>query len=593
MNRPRALARRRLASLLPYALPVALAGLGCNGSVIGGNGDGPGRSGAPASSTPPGNGASNPGDGTPGGAANPSMSPMGAGSLGATNPGRAMCTKQPQIQEARLWRLTSSQFKHTVADAFGFTVPVLDTLPSESRLDGFANSSERLGISSALFDYYGHAAADIAAEALAKAGTLLKCPVANLGTGTCLADFLNTVGEKAWRRPLAAEDMAKLTKLYTDAAGDVGPEEGFKTLVQGLVLSPNFVFRTELGGGAADGATTKLTDVELASALSYMLWDGPPDAALMDLAKQGKLHDPDALAAEAMRLYNNPKAPEAMFSFVRQWLETEDYTDKPKDMMTFPTFSPEVAVDLENETRQFVKEVFFGGADKSLTTLMTAPWGFLNARTGKIYGKDVTGMDLVKTDLDPAQRRGLLTQGSFLGAHAEPINTSVVNRGRFIREEIICSDVPPPPAAFKFDEKNITEDMTAREKFVEHSKNPACKGCHVMFDTIGFAVENYDAIGRWRTMEKGKVIDPSGSIPMPSGGDLAFSNFVDLIDKLGKGTDAYDCFSSQFLQYTSGRVRLDDCERANLARTFADSGYKLDALVAAIVTSPTFFTRTN
>jgi hypothetical protein len=586
MNRPAGLVRRRLS----LVLPVALCGWACNGSVLGtptGGGNGtPSTPGQMTGGTGPG--ATGGTGETPPGATSP------GNTIGTSTPGRAQCTTTPAIPEARLWRLTSSQFKHTVADAFGFTVPVLDTLPSESRLDGFANASERLGLSSSLFEYYGRAAEDIAAEALNKSASLLKCPVASLGTGTCLADFLGSVAEKAWRRPLAPDEVTKLTALYTAAAADVGPEGGFKTLVQALVLSPNFIFRTELGPGAATAGTVKLTDLELASALSYMLWDGPPDAALMELAKQGKLHDPDTLASEARRLYQEARAPEAMFSFVRQWLETEDFTDKPKDMMTFPTFTTEVAKDLEQETNLFVKGVFFdAGGDKSLTTLLTAPFGYLNARTAKLYGKDVTGDALTKTDLDPAQRRGLLTQASFLGAHAEPINTSVVNRGRFIREEVLCSDVPPPPAAFKFDEKNITEDMTAREKFVEHSKNPACKGCHVMFDTIGFALENYDAVGRWRTTEKGKTIDPSGNIPMPSGGELAFTNFVDLIDKLGKGTDAYDCFSSQFLQYVSGRVKLDDCERANLARTFADSGYKLDALVMAIVKSPSFSTRTN
>ena len=590
MNRPPVPpARAVIPRPLAWMLPLALLGLACNGVIdghVGGPGDPPATGNGNGNGTTPATGGGQTSDGM--------AMPSKPGSLGASNPGRTQCTTTPPVPEARLWRLTSSQFKHTIAEAFSFTVPSLDTLPSESRLDGFANSSERLGLSSSLFDYYGHAAEDVAAEALRKSTDLLHCPVAQLGTGTCLSEFLNTVGEKAWRRPLGPDEITKLTKLYTTAAGDLGPEGGFKTLVQGLVLSANFIFRTELGAGADAAGPTKLTDLELASALSYMLWDGPPDAALMDLAKQGKLHEPETLASEARRLYLGTKSPDAMFSFVQQWLETEDFTQKPKDMMTFPTFTQEVAQDLETETRLFVKGVFFDPAgDKSLTTLLTAPYGYLNARTAKLYGKDATGNDLTKSDLDPAQRRGLLTQASFLAAHAEPINTSVVNRGRFIREEVLCSDVPPPPAVFKFDEKNITEDMTAREKFIEHSKNPACKGCHVMFDTIGFALENYDAIGKWRTTEKGKTIDPSGNIPMPSGGELAFSNFVDLIEKLGKGTDAYDCFSSQFFQYVTGRVKLDDCERANLARAFADSGYKLDALVMAIVKSPNFSQRIN
>jgi Protein of unknown function (DUF1592)/Protein of unknown function (DUF1588)/Protein of unknown function (DUF1595)/Protein of unknown function (DUF1587)/Protein of unknown function (DUF1585) len=573
--------RRSLVSVAPLVLV-----LGCNGAVLSGPGGGSGPAGGSSSEPDP----TNP--------ARPGMSgstPSGGGSSsspGGSPSSNGQCTAPAVPPKTRIWRLTSSQFKHTVKETFGFVVPSIDTLPSESRLDGFANASERLVLSSALFDFYGRIADDIASEAVKNAGSLLGCPVAELGNGTCLKDFLGKVGQKAWRRPLTDDEIGKLTKLYTTAAGDVGPEGGFKTLVQGMVLSANFLFRTELG--ASDSGVTKLTDHELASALSYMLWDGPPDAALLDLAAQGKLSDPEVLGREARRLYETNKAPEAMFSFVQQWLEIEDFTQKPKDMMTFPTFTTEVAKDLEDETRTFLKAVFFDPAgDKSFKTFLTANYGYLNSRTAKLYGKDATSATLAKTDLDPAQRRGFLTHGSFLAAHAEPIHTSVVARGRFMREEVLCSEVPPPPAEFKFDEKNITEDMTAREKFIEHSKNPACKGCHVMFDTIGFALENYDAVGKWRDTEKGKMIDPTGEIPLPSGGTLKFANFVDMIDQLGKGTDAYDCFAQQYLQYVTGRVKLDDCERAAVARAFADSGYKLDALVMAIVKSPSFAARTN
>jgi hypothetical protein len=563
-------------------------GAGCSGAVLDGTQggkDSPGNTG-------------NSGSGGSGNSASPSPS----GSGGNTPPpvvtvddkGVPMCQGTPLAPAARLWRLTHRQYKNTLSDAFGFSTPSVDTLPSGSRLDGFANASERLTLSSALFDYYSRIAEEVSVEAVKRAGDLLGCPVASLGTGTCLADFLNGVGAKAWRRPLSAEEVTKLTKLYSDAAGDVGPEEGFKMVVQGLLLSTNFLFRTELG--AASTGVTKLTDFELASALSYMLIDGPPDAELIDLAKKGQLSQPETLGKQAVRLYGNARAPEAMFSFVQQWLEIEDFLNKPKDMMTFPTFTADVAKDLEDETRTFVKATFFDSSgDRSFKTLLTAPYGYLNARTAKLYGKDDGPADntLARTDLDPSQRRGLLTQATFLAAHAEPVNTSVVARGRFIREEVLCNDVPPPPAEFKFDEKFITEDMTAREKFTEHSKNPACKACHALFDTLGFALENYDAVGRWRTTEKGKMIDPTGTITLPSGGQMTFKNFVDMIDQLGKGNDASDCFASQFVQYVSGRVKLDDCDRANAIGAFRASGYKLDALVAAIVKSSSFVSRSN
>jgi hypothetical protein len=572
-------------------------GVACSGSVVDGAG-GPGGGKTPNPTDPARPGET--GDGKGGdGKGNGDGTMTGGGMqtppvVTVDDKGVPMCKGTPLAPSTRLWRLTHRQYKNTLVDAFGFATPTVDTLPSGSRLDGFANASDRLTLSSTLFDYYGRIAAEVADEAVKRASSLLGCPVANLGTGTCLGDFLNGVAAKAWRRPLTSEETTKLTKLYTDAAADAGAEEGFKMLVQGILLSTNFLFRTELG--AAGTGVTKLTDLELASALSYMMMDGPPDAELLELAKKNQLQTGDNLGKQAMRLYANARAPEAMFSFVQQWLEIEDFTKKPKDMTTFPAFTADVAKDLEEETRTFVKATFFdNGGDRSFKTLFTASYGYLNARTAMLYGKAdaATGMGLAKTNLDPSQRRGILTQATFLAGHAEPVHTSVVARGRFMREEVLCDDVPPPPADFKFDEKFITEDMTAREKFIEHSKNPACKACHALFDTLGFAMENYDAVGAWRTTEKGKMIDPTGMITLSNGGDLTFSNFVDMIDKLGKGEAASDCFAAQFVQYVSGRVKLDDCDRANAIVAFRSSGYKMDALVQAIVKSPSFVSRSN
>jgi hypothetical protein len=568
-----AVTRARLIGLL------ALAASACSGSIdpspgAPGQKPGPASPGDPAG--PDGNGGSGPGPSFPA----PVPSPT--------------CAASP-LPAPRLWRLTHRQYENTVKDTFGFTVPALATLPQESRLDGFANASDRLAVSSVLLESYNRAAEQVAAEVLRRSGEFLKCAPAALGTGTCLAEFLDSVGRKAWRRPLTEAEVGKLRTLHTEATAAAGPEEGLKMVVQGLLLSANFLHRVELGdppAAGATGGTIALTDYELASSLSYMLWDAPPDAALMDLAARGKLRDRATLLAQAQRLLVTAgKAPAALASFVQQWLETEDFTARPKDLATFPSYTPQLAQDLQDETALYLQELGLGG-DHSLRTLLTARHGYVNQRTAGLYGLTAPAGDaLVKTPLPPAQRRGLLTQASFLASHAEPSNTSVVNRGRFIREEILCSDVPPPPGDFQFNEKIITEDMTAREKFVEHSKNPSCAACHVLFDTIGFALENYDALGQWRTTEKGKTIDPSGALPLPSGGEIKFANFIDLIDQLAKAPDTYSCFSAQYLSYASGRGNLSDCEKETIAKSFTQSDYRLDALVAAIVASPSFMSR--
>jgi hypothetical protein len=521
----------------------------------------------------------------------PGVGPGGNPGAPGAGPG-ATCSAAPA--PARLWRLTHTQLRNTIYDVFGVKSPVLDTLPEESRLDGFANAAERLQLSPVLLAYYDRGADSVADEVIKRSGDFVKCPMAALGEGTCLADFLRSVGSRAWRRPLTDGEVAKLQKLYTGAAAALTPTDGFKTVLKGLMLSANFLFRTELGSDSTPGKATQLTDVELASALSYGLWDSPPDAALMDLATAGKLHQRDVLQAQARRMFAGAtKAPAALDSFMQQWLETESLTTDPKDDAVYPTFTPQVAATLAQETKLFVDSVVFDPAgDRSFKTLLTASYGFLDANTAPLYGK-TGGATLTRAALDPVQRKGLLTLAGFLAAHADSVDTSVVGRGRYLREQVLCAPVPPPPGDFKFDPKNITEDMTAREKLTEHAKNPACSSCHALFDGIGFALENYDAIGRFRTMDKGKVIDPSGKLAMPSGGEIQFANFIDMIDQIAKGPDAYACFASQYLTYLSGQVSLDSCQRQQIARIFAAGGYRLDDLALAIVTSPNFVTRKN
>jgi hypothetical protein len=528
-----------------------------------------------------------------------------AGNKGQTPPGTTVvppaatgCTPT-RLPPARAWRLTHTQYRNTLLDVFGYAGRALDSLPADARVDGFANRSDGLGVPSLLLEHYLRVSDEVAARVLERSGEFLGCPVAQLGQGSCLADFLKTVGRKAWRRGLTDTEVGELQAVFKTAAAD-GPESGLKSVIEGLLASPSFLFRTELGGQGAPGAaggTTRLTDEEIASALSYTLWDAPPDATLLDLAGAGKLHDAQTLGAQVMRMLGTARRPrDTLNNFLRQWLKIDDLGEQDKDGTLFPGYSRQVGADLLAETRMFFDGVVFEpGGDRSLRTLLTASYGYVNARTAFIYGLPPAGADLARADLDRTQRRGLLTSAAFLAAHAGADATKVVDRGAFFREEILCADVPAPPGNFRFEDANITEDMTARQKLDEHVKNPACKGCHELFDGIGFALENYDAVGRFRTTENKKPIDPSGTTPLPASGMITFANFVDLIDKTTKLPDVYDCFAQQYAGYALGRLgrELDGCERGALGKSFAQSGYRLDALVRAVVTSPSFIVRQN
>jgi hypothetical protein len=503
------------------------------------------------------------------------------------------------LGKPRVWRLTHSQLRNTLVDGLGFAPPTIDTLPSETRLDGFANQSGKLTVSPLLADYYLRASEELATNVLGRSTEFLKCPMTALGTGTCLGDFIKLVGAKMWRRPLLDTEVAKLNTLYTKTVPTAGgPEVGVKNIVQALFMSPNFLYRTEVGNTTQVGQVTYLTDYELASALSYMFWDSPPDKTLYDLAAGEKLHDKNVLLQQAQRLWATKKTPVAMNVFLQQWLQIEELMGADKDAMAYPIYNKMVAADLLEESRMFLNSVVFdAGGDKSFKTLFTANYGFLNARTAPVYGATSPSATLVKTNLNPNERRGLLTLGAFMAAHADGDDTGVVSRGRYFREEILCDHVPPPdPKDAVFDPMKITPDMTNRERLNAHTTTPVCHACHQLFDGLGFAMENYDPIGHYRTMDKGKMIDPTGTIPLPSDGtELKFNNFIDLVDKLAQTKDLYSCFSSQYLSYATGRGinEISACERKLVTDEFVKSDYKMDTLVMSVVGSPSFMARKN
>jgi hypothetical protein len=572
-------------------------GWGCVGQV---------GSGGSQSGKPNGTGVNNPSPTDPGQPSDPNKPPVipPKVDVGSCN---AMTLAKP-----RAWRLTSTQIKNTLRDSFGFVPPTVDSFPVEARIDkdasrnGYANRSDNLEIAPLLADSYFKAGDELAGDVIARAANYgLKCPLASLGSGDCLRTFVTNFGAKMWRRPLTDVELGRFDTFYkTSAATPDGPEGGIKNVVQAMFLSPNFLYRSEVGHTQAAGEVTSLTDYELASALSYTLWDTAPDATLMDLAGQGKLRDPAVISAQAKRMLGVvDKMSPALQGFIQQWLHIETLTTTPKDQTVFSVATPQMAADLLEETRLLFNSIFFDPAgDKSFKTLFTASYGFMNARTAPLYGvQGVTGNDFVKKDLKPEERRGLLTNASFMWGHGKSDGTHPVERGRFFREEVLCQGVPDPPPTVIINPAFGDSSLTARERLKIHEAEPACAACHTLIDGFGLAMESYDGIGRYRTEEvvtggAPKPIDATGSVPLPSDNStLAFTNFVDLVDKLSSKPDVYSCFASQYLDYATGRKPGENnaCEQKLVTDEFVRSGYKIDALIAAVISAPSFMARRN
>jgi hypothetical protein len=542
----------------------------------------------------------------PGGMTNPPPPDM-------TPPGSVVgkCTVAT-LAKPRVWRLTHAQLKNTLKDTLGFTPPSIASFPAEARIDkddsrnGYANRADAMEITPLLADSYFKASEELANEVVAKTANYgLNCALASIGTGSCLRDFLTGFGAKMWRRPLTGAELDSFTALYNKSAGQGdGAAGGVRNLVQALFLSPSFLYRSELGGTPNADGVVALTDYELASSLSYTLWDSAPDPALYQLAVDGKLRDKAVLLGEAKRLLAaTDKSAASMQSFVQQWLHLESMLGSPKDPAIFSTATPQVGADLLEELRLFFNSVVFDPmGDRSFKTLFTASYGFVNSRTAPLYGvQGVTGTALVKKDFPAGERKGLLTQAAFLWGHANSGGTHPIERGRYFREEVLCTGVPDPPPTVIVDPAFGNATLTARERLTIHEKEPACAACHTLIDGYGLAMENYDGIGRYRKQEivmggTAKNIDPSGTIPLPSTGDeINFSNYVDLIDKLSAKPDVFTCFASQYLDYSTGRKPGENasCEQDLITADFVSSGYKVDTLVLGVIGSPSFMARKN
>lgn len=535
-----------------------------------------------------------PGEGSPGPAPTPTDS---------TPPTTSECGASPTLTKPRIWRLTSSQLANTLRDQFDFVPAALANLPNDARLDGFANQASQLTIAPLLAEAYYAVAEELgqaATQAPSKFG--IACDVASLAPGACLDGFIAKAGQKLWRRPLTPSEIASFSALFvsTAAQGEEGAG-GVKAVMQALFMAPEFLHRTELGTVTTPGEVTPLTDHEVASALSYLVWDSAPDAELTALANESKLHDTSTLATQAQRLFAaRDKAAPAMRHFFEQWLKLENLSLSVKETSLFPMATPELVSDLQQELDLFTNSVLFdAGGDRRFDSLFTANYAFVNARTAPLYGlTGVTGNDMTRRELNPAERRGIFSMLPFLWGHSHSEDTNLVGRGAYVRAEVLCHRVPLPPGGVPNPGRFADANATGRQRLGIHA-SPACAGCHSLFDGIGFALENYDAIGRYRAEDHGQTIDASGTLPLPSEGNalpgMPFANFVGLVDELATKPDVYACFAQQFASYATGRdvPELDACERDRIIRQFSTDNHEIDKLVLSVIASPSFLTRRN
>ena len=408
----------------------------------------------------------------------------------------------------------------------------------------------------------------------------------------CVDRILTTLGRRAYRRPVLGSEVAALKRFVTLARSEgQSLEEGIALAIQAMLVSPHFLFHIERDLYPTDPSRVhRISDVELASRLSYFLWNSMPDEELLSLAERRRLSVPQVLDAQVTRMLADPKAFAMAENFAGQWLEIRNLDTIKPDPQKFPEWGPELRDAMKTETRMFFD--FMLRENRPISEFIDAPYTFLNELLAKHYGIDgVTGPDFRRVDLTTNERGGVLSHGSVLAVSSYPTRTSVVIRGKYILQNILGTPPqPPPPDVPPLDEQAVGTTASLRQQMEVHRSNAICASCHSRMDPLGFALENYDAIGKWRTMDGGFPVDSSGVLS----GKKKFSTPAEMRQILSQRRPEFcRTLTEKLLIYALGRglERFDKPTVRDIATRVAASGYGFQTLVREVVRSLPFQSR--
>ncbi len=524
------------------------------------------------------------------------------GRLGASGPDLdgpptpELCAELPvDLGGTPLRRLTREEYDATVVALLDDHSGPGQAFPADETLLGFAAGGV---VSPVLVELYQAAAETLAASAKGRLDTLLDCATRD---DACARRFVESFGERAFRRPLEAGEADELVALYASerAAGE-GFDAAIELVLAAILQAPAFVYRVELGE-PGEGPVVRLTQHEVAARLSYLLWGTMADDALREAADAGALGTPDDVEQHARRMLDDPRARDAVGRFYDEWMELSALDDIPKDETRSPTFAEErLGEALHESTRAFVDHVLWEG-DGRLETLLTSPTVFVDQRLAGLLGwTGAVGEGMTAVSLDEGERAGLLTQPGVLAINANADQSSPIYRGKLVRERVLCQNLSDPPDTLPdgtplvIMPPEVTDDMSTRERFAAHTDDPFCAGCHRMIDGIGFGLEEFDAVGRFRTTERVRgvdvPVDTSGLVYGMREGDVSFDGARELAELLAGSDEVHECVANQLFRFAFGRAETeaDACSLASLYEAFGASGHDLRELVVAVTRTDAF-----
>jgi hypothetical protein len=574
-----------------FAATAACTGtVGGLGPVSGTSGSSPGSGGTNATGSA---GTSSAGTGgvVPGGTTGASGSGGGTTGTGGVRP---VVTNPPPFQAApgMLRRLTRLQFRNAVRDVFGVEVDI-HALDADSWTAHFAT----IGASTVVTSEHGVEQYNTAIETAVntvfadatKRSQLIGCTPTGQSNDTCVRGFVQRLGLRAWRRPLTTAELDRLVALAAKAATDLGGAiEGARWATVALFTSPNFLYRPELG--ASSNGTLRFTGHEMASRLSFLIWNSLPDQTLLDQAAGGMLGTTAGIRTAATRMLDAPAGRESVGGFAEEYMHLDRIATQAKDAGMFADYTAALQAGMARDMKGTWESVVFD--DKvSVLDLFRTTKVVVNADLARLYGLDATGLTSTTFQARslPADgpRAGILSKAGFLSQFANQKEGSPTLRGKFIREALMCLVVPPPPGNVNVSLPDPPADMpmTKRQRLEQHRVNDACKGCHGLMDPMGLPLENFDAIGKYRTTDHGLPIDPSGEL---DGQPVADAKAMGVAASTSI-TFAH-CFVRRFYSYAVGHEErpADGSVLNTLASSFQASGFKMRELILDVVSHDAF-----
>lgn len=493
-------------------------------------------------------------------------------------------------------RLTKAEYGNTLRDLFGVNASVAKELPDEVPGAGYLNS-----LSPMQTEQYLGIANEVLNQAFAPKGKppteaqkrwLGEPPPPGANSREAAKKVVSLLARSAFRRPASETEVTTLMSVFDlGQANKLDYSTSLRLVVKAVLVSPQFLFITPAREAAADQKIAPLDDYQLASRLSYLLWATMPDAELSRLADEGRLHEPAVLKAQTRRLLADPRSQALFEGFGAQWLGTADLKDKTFDTAKFPQMTAELRSAMVDEARLFFDSIVRGNL--SVVAFVDSDYTFLNGTLAKIYGleKSVSGPEMRKVKLTNANRGGILGMPGVLATTSFPNRTSAVNRGVWVLEQVLGEHVPPAPANVpsleKQDQKTIA-NLTLRQRTELHRTNAVCANCHRILDPIGFGLENFDAIGRWRDKDDtGGPIDAAGELP----GGKRFSTPKELKAIIAaRKDDLARNLTEKLMAYALCRQLegYDEIVVDQLMKTIAQDGYRMQTLITEIVTSYPF-----